>query len=213
MDLTVHDLPQSVHRTVHYAPLLPSSNTCTSHPHFYDCILCLHVVQTATPFLLPSHGCALHTINIYSVFTYRTSSTCNTFWKYTHGTNLVFIKYCVFFPLNVVIFLNFASSASALVFWRSKRSVRCTLTDTEGKQRKARVRNIFKIFGQKNTISKEYPVQNVPATLGSSTLPPPPFPDLSFRPLCLQRFARFKQLTLAILKEAKQIKHPHTGFK
>ena len=96
MDLTVHDLPLSVHRTVHYAPLLPSSNTCTSHPHFYDCILCLHVVQTATPFLLPSHGCALHTINIYSVFTYRTSSTCNTFWKYTHGTNLVFIKYCVF---------------------------------------------------------------------------------------------------------------------
>ena len=117
MDLTVHDLPQSVHRTVHYAPLLPSSNTCTSHPHFYDCILCLHVVQTATPFLLPSHGCALHTINIYSVFTYRTSSTCNTFWKYTHGTNLVFIKYCVFFPLNVVIFLNFASSAAALVFY------------------------------------------------------------------------------------------------
>ena len=117
----------------------------------------------------------------------------------------------VFFPENVVIFLNSASSAAAaLVFYLPGM---CAHTDTEGKQRKARVRNIFKIFGQKNTISKEYPVQNVPATLGSSTLPPPPFPDLSFRPLCLQRFARFKQLTLAILKEAKQIKHPHTGFK
>ena len=45
----------------------------------------------------------------------------------------------VFFPLNVVIFLNSASSAAALVFYLSL----CTHTDTEGKPREARVRNIF----------------------------------------------------------------------
>ena len=50
----------------------------------------------------------------------------------------VFIKYC-FFTSNVVIFLNSASSAAALVFYLPGV---CTHTDTEGKQRKARVRNI-----------------------------------------------------------------------
>ena len=47
----------------------------------------------------------------------------------------------VFFPLNVVIFLNSASSAAALVFYLP---VVCTHTDTEGKQIKERVRNILK---------------------------------------------------------------------
>ena len=50
----------------------------------------------------------------------------------------VLIKYCAF-PLNVVIFLNSASSAAVLVFDLSL----CTHTDTEGKPREARVRNIF----------------------------------------------------------------------
>ena len=50
----------------------------------------------------------------------------------------VFIKYCVF-PKNVVIFLNSASSTAALVFGLPL----CTHTDTEGKPREARVRNIF----------------------------------------------------------------------
>ena len=49
----------------------------------------------------------------------------------------VFIKYCVF-SLKFVIFLNSASSAAALVFDLPL----CTLTDSEGKPRKARVRSI-----------------------------------------------------------------------
>ena len=44
----------------------------------------------------------------------------------------------VFFPENVVIFFNSASSAAALVFYLPGV---CTHTDTEGKQRKDRVRN------------------------------------------------------------------------
>ena len=47
----------------------------------------------------------------------------------------------VLFPYNFVIFLNSASSAAALVFYLPGM---CTRTVTEGKQRKARVRNIFK---------------------------------------------------------------------
>ena len=62
-------------------------------------------------------------------------------------------EYCVF-SLNFVICLNSASSAEALVFYLP--SV-CTHTDAEGKQRKARVRKYFKIFG-KNTIFNEHPV-------------------------------------------------------
>ena len=53
----------------------------------------------------------------------------------------VFIKYCIF-PENFVIFLNSVSSAAALVFYLPGRYV-CTHTDTEGKQRKAILRNIF----------------------------------------------------------------------
>ena len=41
-----------------------------------------------------------------------------------------------FFPENVVIFLNYASSAAALVFYLPGV---CTQPDTEGKERKARV--------------------------------------------------------------------------
>ena len=44
----------------------------------------------------------------------------------------VFIKYCVFFPENFVIFLNSASSAAALVFYLPGM---CTHTGTEGKQK------------------------------------------------------------------------------
>ena len=48
----------------------------------------------------------------------------------------------VFFPLKFMIFLNSASSAAALVSYLSDV---CTHTDTEGKQREARVRNISKL--------------------------------------------------------------------
>ena len=62
---------------------------------------------------------------------------CNIF---SHEYYRVFIKYCVF-SLNFVIFLNIASSAAALLFYLPGG---CTHTDTEGKQGKARVRNILK---------------------------------------------------------------------
>ena len=52
----------------------------------------------------------------------------------------VFINYCVF-PYNFVIFLNSARFAAALVFYLPGV---CTHTDTERKQRKARVQNILK---------------------------------------------------------------------
>ena len=55
----------------------------------------------------------------------------------------------VFFPQNVVNFLNSASSAAALVFYLPGV---CTHTDTEGKQRKARVRNILKSSRKKHNI-------------------------------------------------------------
>ena len=60
----------------------------------------------------------------------------------------------VFYPYNFVIFLNSATSAAALVFYLPGV---CTHTDTEVKQRKARVRNVFKIF-ENNTIFNEHPV-------------------------------------------------------
>ena len=50
----------------------------------------------------------------------------------------------VFFPENVVIFLNSASSAAALVFYLP---CVCTHTDTEGKS-KTNLRNILKSFGK-----------------------------------------------------------------
>ena len=60
----------------------------------------------------------------------------------------------VFFSENFVIFLNFASSAAALVFYLPGV---CTHTDTEGKQGKVRVWNIFR-NSEKNTILNEHPV-------------------------------------------------------
>ena len=53
-----------------------------------------------------------------------------------------------------MIFFNSVSSAAALVFYLPGV---CTHTDIEGKQRKARVRNIFK-DSEKNTIFNEHPV-------------------------------------------------------
>ena len=53
-----------------------------------------------------------------------------------------------------MIFLNSASSAAALVFYLPGV---CTHTDTEGIQRKARVRNILK-YQEKNTTFNEHPV-------------------------------------------------------
>ena len=53
-----------------------------------------------------------------------------------------------------MIFLNSASSGAALVFYLPGV---CTHTDTEGKQRKARVRKILK-SPEKNTIFNEHPV-------------------------------------------------------
>ena len=55
-----------------------------------------------------------------------------------------------------MIFLNSASSAAALVFYLPGV---CSHTDTEGKQRNARVRNILK-SSEKNTIFNEHPVSN-----------------------------------------------------
>ena len=52
----------------------------------------------------------------------------------------VFIKYCVF-SINLEIFLSSVSSAAALVYYLPGV---CSHTDTEGKQRNARVRNILK---------------------------------------------------------------------
>ena len=60
----------------------------------------------------------------------------------------------MFFPENVVIFLNSASSDAALVFHLPGV---CTNTDTKGKQRKTRVQNILKSL-EKNTILNEHPV-------------------------------------------------------
>ena len=48
---------------------------------------------------------------------------------------------CTGCSLNIVFFLNSAISAAALVFYLTGV---CTHTDTKGKQRKARVRNILK---------------------------------------------------------------------
>ena len=56
------------------------------------------------------------------------------------------VVYIVFFPSNFVIILNSVSSAAALVFYLP---VMCTHTDTEGKQRKVRVRKNVKIFEKK----------------------------------------------------------------
>ena len=60
----------------------------------------------------------------------------------------------VSFPYNFVIFLNSASSAVALVFYLP---CVCTHNDTNGKQRKTRVRNILKSL-EKNTIFHKHPV-------------------------------------------------------
>ena len=65
----------------------------------------------------------------------------------------------------LLIFLNSASSGAALVFYLPGV---CTHTDAEGKQRKARVRNILK-SSEKNTIFNEHPVSStVFAALGLS---------------------------------------------
>ena len=57
----------------------------------------------------------------------------------------------VFFPYNFVIFLNSASFAAALVFYLSGMYPQ---TDTEGKQRIARVQNIVKSSEKTPCISK-----------------------------------------------------------
>ena len=59
----------------------------------------------------------------------------------------------VFFLQMLCFFLNSASSAAVLVFALPL----CTHTDTEGKQREARVRNLFQNL-RKNTIFNEHPV-------------------------------------------------------
>ena len=57
-----------------------------------------------------------------------------------------------------MIFLNSASSAAALVFYLPGV---CTHTDTQGKQRKAKVWNIFK-KSEKNTIFNKHHVSSIP---------------------------------------------------
>ena len=58
----------------------------------------------------------------------------------------------MFFPSNVVIFLNSASSAAALVFYLPGV---CTHTDTEGKQSSEYSKKIGK-----NTIFNRHPVDD-----------------------------------------------------
>ena len=72
----------------------------------------------------------------------------NWFAKVPKFKYRVFIKYCVF-PKKKLNFLSSASSAAALVFYLP--SV-CTHTDTKGKQRRARVRNISKSSDKKHNI-------------------------------------------------------------
>ena len=73
----------------------------------------------------------------------------------------VFINYCVF-SLNVVIFLNSAKSAEALVFYLpySGPSTKSGV-HTEEKPREARVQNRFLNF-RKNTIFNQHPVFDGP---------------------------------------------------
>ena len=66
-----------------------------------------------------------------------------------------------------MIFLNSVSSVAALVFYLAGV---CTHTDTEGKQRKARVRDILKYPG-KNTIFNEHPVDSSHSTVEKQTTP------------------------------------------
>ena len=54
-----------------------------------------------------------------------------------------------FFPENVVIFLNYASSAAALVFYLPGV---ITHTDTEGKTEKGQSQEYFKIFEKTRNI-------------------------------------------------------------
>ena len=65
----------------------------------------------------------------------------------------VSIEYCVF-SLKFCDFSELRGSAAALVFYLPGM---CTHADTEGKQRKARVRNILK-SSEKNTIFNEHPL-------------------------------------------------------
>ena len=59
-----------------------------------------------------------------------------------------------FLKIKIGIFLNSASSTASLVFYLP---CVCSHTDTEGEQRKARVRNILRSL-KKNTIINEHPV-------------------------------------------------------
>ena len=87
---------------------------------------------------------------LYLIFgNYRITEVC----KINITLYRVIIKYCVFFPKNVVIFLSSAISSAALVFDLPL----CTLADTEGNLRMARVRNTFQNL-RKNTIFNEHPV-------------------------------------------------------
>ena len=61
----------------------------------------------------------------------------------------------VFFIYNLVIFLNSASSAAALVFYLPGV---CTYTGTKGKQRKTTVRNILKYLEKAQYLINEHPV-------------------------------------------------------
>ena len=86
-----------------------------------------------------------------------------------------YILNIVFFQKIFVIFLNSASSAAALVFYLPGV---CTHTGTEGKQRKARVRNILKSL--QNIMNTLYLCIASPYSVRSSVTLAPWFAHLSF---------------------------------
>ena len=70
---------------------------------------------------------------------------------YVHTMYRVFIKYCVFFLKNVVIFLNSASSAEALNLPISGPSMKSDVHTEEKKRERPESGIYFNIF-EKNTI-------------------------------------------------------------
>ena len=99
-----------------------------------------------------------------------------------------------------MIFLNSANSAAALVFYQPGV---CTHTDTEGKQRKARVRNILK-----NTIFNEHPV-----VIKAKVLPPPVAPLYLRTTNSSQVLAREREISTGRLYDWWRVCYVYACFK
>ena len=97
----------------------------------------------------------------FSEFGYRCSRESQAYALVTLITTGYSLN-IVFFPQNVVLFLNSASSAAALVFYLPGV---CTHTDTKEKQRKTRARNILKSVEKKHNIQWIPCIYNIRMTL------------------------------------------------